>query len=232
MKNYYSGPSYIVFRKTNTHSSLCLEKNASRLAPLQRHINRLQRRRLHTSNDIATQRHTPEMDLSRLQSEVSNAKYVFKRPLTIINCARQHKDVVYAACSHCLKGVDTQGNGYYCSVHHWVHRRHSRYVDILPPPPLCHDETQSFSPPPPCHDVETQTSSPPSTLSVPLITSSSASLPPLIIPSSTFDDCVGMIDCAMLQLAYILRSTQSTMFVEESMNCVAAEVSYTITSQE
>ena len=32
---------------------------------------------------------TPAMNLSRLHSEVNNGTYIFKRPLTIINCAAQ-----------------------------------------------------------------------------------------------------------------------------------------------
>ena len=59
------------------------------------------------------------MSLSRLQTEVSNGTYVFERPLTIINCATQDKYLVYASCQHCLKGVQVEGNGYYCSVHQW-----------------------------------------------------------------------------------------------------------------
>ena len=63
---------------------------------------------------------TLAMNLSRLQSEVSNGTYIFKSPLTIISWETQHK-YVYASCQHCLKGVQPDGNGYCCHVHQWQH---------------------------------------------------------------------------------------------------------------
>ena len=60
-----------------------------------------------------------QMNLTRLQTEVSNGTYKFTRPLTIVNCATQYKYIVYASCAHCLKGVQQQNNGYYCAVHQW-----------------------------------------------------------------------------------------------------------------
>ena len=60
-----------------------------------------------------------QMNLTQLQTEVSNGTYKFTRPLTIVNCATQDKYIVYASCAHCLKGFQRQNNGYYCSVHQW-----------------------------------------------------------------------------------------------------------------
>ena len=75
---------------------------------------------------MATQRYadsqttTPQtMNLSRLQTEVSNGTYKFTRPLIILNCPTQDKYIVYASCPHCLKGVHLDHNGYFCSVHQW-----------------------------------------------------------------------------------------------------------------
>ena len=69
---------------------------------------------------------TPQMmNLSRLQSEVSNGTYKFTHPLTILNCATQDKYIVYASCQHCLKGVHLESNGYFCPVHQW--QRDSMY---------------------------------------------------------------------------------------------------------
>ena len=78
-------------------------------------------RRQHTSS-MATQRFvdaltTLQMNLSRLQTEVSNGTYVFKRPLTIINWIR-----INTLCTHSVivsKVYRSMGNGYYCLVHQW-----------------------------------------------------------------------------------------------------------------
>ena len=43
-----------------------------------------------------------------------------------MNCATQDKYIVYPSCQHCLKGVQVDGNGHFCSLHQWqrapVHR--------------------------------------------------------------------------------------------------------------
>ena len=59
------------------------------------------------------------MNLTRLQTEVSNRTYKFTRPLTIVKCATQEKYIVYASCAYCLKRVQQQNNGYFCTVHQW-----------------------------------------------------------------------------------------------------------------
>ena len=60
-----------------------------------------------------------QMNLTRLQTEVSSGTYTFTRPLTIVTCATQDKYILYASCAHCLKGVQRQNKGYYCPVHQW-----------------------------------------------------------------------------------------------------------------
>ena len=59
------------------------------------------------------------MNLTRLQSEVSNGTYKFTRPLTIVTCATQDRYIVYASCAHCRKGVQRQNNCYCCPVHQY-----------------------------------------------------------------------------------------------------------------
>ena len=58
-----------------------------------------------------------QMNLTRLQNEISSGTYKFTRPLTIVTCATRDKYIVYASCPHCLKGVQRQNNGYYFSTH-------------------------------------------------------------------------------------------------------------------
>ncbi len=50
---------------------------------------------------------------------MSNGTYVFKRPLTILNCAAQDRYVVYASSQQRQKGVHPEGKGFRCPVHLW-----------------------------------------------------------------------------------------------------------------
>ena len=73
-------------------------------------------------NTMATQRTVDAqspINLSQLQSEASNGAYTFTRPLTILNCAVQHKYVVYASYPHCLKGMLPENNDCFCPIHQW-----------------------------------------------------------------------------------------------------------------
>ena len=56
------------------------------------------------------------MNLTRLQTEVSNGTYKFTRPLTIVNFSTQDKYIVHASGLHCPKGEQKQNNGYCCPV--------------------------------------------------------------------------------------------------------------------
>ena len=60
-----------------------------------------------------------QMNLARLQNEVTSGTYKFTRPLTIVTCSTQEKCILYASCPHCPKGVQLQKQGYYCPVHQW-----------------------------------------------------------------------------------------------------------------
>ena len=67
---------------------------------------------LYTKMD-ASQQTDNEMNLTKLQHEVSAGRYVFKQPLVITACGVQDKYVFYAACPKCPKGLS---NGV-CPVH-------------------------------------------------------------------------------------------------------------------
>ena len=60
-----------------------------------------------------------QMNLTRLQTEVSNVTYKFIKPLKIVNCTTQDTYIVYVSCPHRLKGVQRQNNGYFCPVHQY-----------------------------------------------------------------------------------------------------------------
>ena len=68
-----------------------------------------------------------QMNLTRLQTEVSVGTYKFTRPLTIVTCATQEKYVVYISCPQCPKGVQRHKQGYYCPVHKWQRGSMYRY---------------------------------------------------------------------------------------------------------
>ena len=68
-----------------------------------------------------------QMNLTRLQSEVSAGTYTFTRPLTIVACATQQKYVVYISCSQCPKGVQRHKQGYYCPLHKFQRSPTYRY---------------------------------------------------------------------------------------------------------
>ena len=67
---------------------------------------------LYTKMD-ASQQTDSEMNLTKLQDEVSAGRYVFKQPLVITACGVQDRYVFYTACSRCPKGLS---NGV-CPVH-------------------------------------------------------------------------------------------------------------------
>ena len=60
-----------------------------------------------------------EMNVTRLEKEVSNGNYIFTRPLTIVQCAVQEKYIVYPSCQQCNKRVIPENNGYVCPIHRW-----------------------------------------------------------------------------------------------------------------
>ena len=67
------------------------------------------------------------MNLTRLQTEVSDGTYRFTKPLTIVATATQDKYVVYISCSQCFKGVQRRNQGYYCPQHQWQRSPMYRY---------------------------------------------------------------------------------------------------------
>ena len=59
------------------------------------------------------------MTVSRLEKEVSNGNYIFRRPLTIVQCAVQEKYIIYPACQQCNTRVTPENNGFVCPIHRW-----------------------------------------------------------------------------------------------------------------
>ena len=106
-------PLYKVYHHSNGHNhSLSIKQLPSGRHSTRQHI-------MATQQFVDSQPSQQMMNLTRLQTEVSNGTYKFTRPLTIVTCATQDKYIVYASCPHCLKGVQLENNGYYCPVHQW-----------------------------------------------------------------------------------------------------------------
>ena len=59
------------------------------------------------------------MSVSQLEKEVCNGTYIFRRPLTIVQCAVQDKYIVYPSCQQCNKRVSPENNGFVCPIHRW-----------------------------------------------------------------------------------------------------------------
>ena len=62
---------------------------------------------------------TEMMSVSQLEKEVCNGTYIFRRPLTIVQCAVQDKYIVYPSCQQCNKRVSPENNGFVCPIHRW-----------------------------------------------------------------------------------------------------------------
>ena len=79
-------------------------------------------RPLPASTDIemaAQDADTMMMTVSQLERQVGNGTYIFRRPLTIVQCAVQDKYIVYPSCQQCNKRVSPENNGYVCPIHRW-----------------------------------------------------------------------------------------------------------------
>ena len=59
------------------------------------------------------------MTVSQIEREVGNGTYIFRRPLTIVQCAAQEKYIVYPSCQQCNKRVSPENNGFVCPIHRW-----------------------------------------------------------------------------------------------------------------
>ena len=69
--------------------------------------------------EMAAQQADMMMTVSQLEKEVSNGTYIFRRPLTIVQCAVQDKYIVYPSCQQCNKRVSPENNGFVCPIHRW-----------------------------------------------------------------------------------------------------------------
>ena len=68
---------------------------------------------------MAAQEADMMMTVSQLEKQVGNGTYIFRRPLTIVQCAVQDKFIVYPSCQQCNKRVSPENNGYVCPIHRW-----------------------------------------------------------------------------------------------------------------
>ena len=69
--------------------------------------------------EMAAQEADMMMTVSQLEKEVGNGTYIFRRPLTIVQCAVQDKFIVYPSCQQCNKRVSPENNGFVCPIHRW-----------------------------------------------------------------------------------------------------------------
>ena len=69
--------------------------------------------------EMAAQDADMMLTVSQLERQVGNGTYIFRRPLTIVQCAVQDKYIVYPSCQQCNKRVSPENNGYVCPVHRW-----------------------------------------------------------------------------------------------------------------
>ena len=91
-------------RDTQSHSDL---QHTLRLLPAS------------AEKEMAAQQADMMMTVSQLEKEVSNGTYIFRRPLTIVQCAVQDKYIVYTSCQQCNKRVSPDNNGFLCPIHRW-----------------------------------------------------------------------------------------------------------------
>ena len=68
---------------------------------------------------MAAQEADMMMTVSQLEKEVGNGTYIFRRPLTIVQCAVQDTFIVYPSCQQCNKRVSPENNGFVCPIHRW-----------------------------------------------------------------------------------------------------------------
>ena len=68
---------------------------------------------------MAAQEADMMMTVSQLERQVGNGTYIFRRPLTIVQCAVQEKYIVYPSCQQCNKRVSPENNGFVCPIHRW-----------------------------------------------------------------------------------------------------------------